>query len=190
MLAELKGQTKLRAGIPPPPRNRRVALAALIVIVALPVLMLTYLHAKMDIRPLPIGKTIPPINMITLSGKNFAFDSFRNNKTVLMIFSAECPHCIRMLSVFEAMKEKYGKVLKFAALSISKPDTTMKLVSKTLVPFPVFLDKNNAAKKQFRASLVPATFFIDSGLVLRDQLFGEVSEKVEEEAVKSLIVDK
>ena len=59
-----------------------------------------------------------------------------------------------------------------------------------LVPFPVFLDKNNAAKKQFRASLVPATFFIDSGLVLRDQLFGEVSEKVEEEAVKSLIVDK
>lgn len=66
----------------------------------------------------------------------------------------------------------------------------MKLVSKTLVPFPVFLDKNNAAKKQFRASLVPATFFIDSGLVLRDQLFGEVSEKVEEEAVKSLIVDK
>jgi peroxiredoxin len=170
--------------------DRRVALAALILIVALPILMLSYLHAKLNSQPLPIGKTIPLVNLMTFSEKRVALDSLRNSKTVLMIFSAECPHCIRMLSVFQAVKQQFGKGVKFVALSVSKPDTTMKLLSKTSVSFPVFLDKNNVAQKQFRPSMLPATFFIDSGLVLRNELFGEVSQRVVEQAVKSLIAGK
>ena len=171
-------------------KSKRGALAALVVIIAIPVVVLSYLHASIDVKPLPIGKTIPRINLTSLAGKKITSGSFIHKRSVLIIFSAECPHCIAMLSVFSAMKQKYGDVLHFAGLSMSKPDTTRELVSKSRVSFPVYVGTNGEIEKAFRISMVPVTFLVDSDLVLRNEVLGEVRPGILDPSIEAFMGEK
>lgn len=179
------GMKKMAGGL-----EKRVALVALGIIVATPILLLSYIHEKLDTAPLPIGKPIPLRNLLSLRDSSFSLSSLRNGRAVLMVFSAECPHCIRMLSVFDSIEREYGGKATFAGLSISNRDTTAKLISASSISFRVFLDQNDSAKNALRVTTVPVTFLIDSGLILRNEIFGEVSPKIEEEAVKTLVESK
>lgn len=171
-------------------RGKRIALVVLVVIIGVPILTLSYLHAKMDTQPLPIGRAIPFVKFVSLKGESISSNNFRNSKTVLMVFSAECPHCIRMLAIFDSTKREYDGTVNFVGLSVSNADTTAKLVSASRASFPVFLDRNNEARKALRVTAVPVTFLLDSGLVLRDEILGEISLKIEEKAVNNLIASK
>jgi thiol-disulfide isomerase/thioredoxin len=172
------------------PRRKVKALIALIIILMVPALVLMFLHSKVDFAPLPLNKELPFVRLTTINGGAATLDKFRSSRIIIMVFSAECPHCLRMLSVFEAMNRKYGNALKFIALSISNPDTTEKLVSEMPYSFQVFVDKNNELKRVLRISALPTILFVDTGLVLRSEQYGEASENIEEKSVKSFIANR
>lgn len=170
--------------------RKAIAVAVLVLILAIPAGALTYLYVKMDSPQLPVGKAIPTLNLVDINGKTAALDHLENNRAVILVFSAECPHCLRMLTVFDTLSRKFGRSLKFVALSVSKPDTTKELVSKGRISFPVFLGKGENLRKALRISVVPTTLFIDKGLILRDEKYGEYDQMAEAKAVEAFISGK
>ncbi len=170
--------------------RKAIAVAVLVLILAIPAGTLTYLYVKMDIPQLQTGKAIPGVNLVETDGKTATLNHLKNGKAVILIFSAECPHCLQMLTVFDSLSRKFGQRLKFVALSVSKPDTTKELVRKGRVSFPVFLGNGQDIRNTFRISVVPTTLFVEKGLILRSEKYGEYDQMAEEKAVEGFIDGK
>ena len=167
-----------------------IALAGLVVIITIPVILVTYLHNSVDVTPLRIGTRIPLIGLTNLAGKPTTTRSLRDNATVVLVFSARCPHCISMLSEFNRMKLKYEDALRFVGISVSKPDTTEALVAASGVSFPVYIGNDAEIEKAFRITFVPVTLFVDSNLILRKEVVGEVKSGILDRSIESFTEHK
>jgi len=169
---------------------RRVAALMVLFLVIFPVMVLVYVHAKIGINPLSIGEKLPSVRLTPVSGTRDGVDSIRGSKALALIFNAECPHCIMMLYRLNWLNRRYADKIRFVGISLSPADTTRKLVLDCKLTFPVYIAQDDEIRKKFRISLVPAMIFLDRNLVIRDQITGEVSEKVVEEALRALITEK
>lgn len=166
-------------------KKKVIALAGLVVIVTIPVILPTYLRNSVDVAPLRIGKRIPLIALANLAGRATSTLTLRNKSSVVLVFSARCPHCIEMLSEFNRMKLKYDGALRFVGISVSRPDTTEALVAASGVSFPVYMGNSAEIEKAFRITFVPVTLFVDSNLILRNEVLGEVKTGILDQSIES-----
>jgi len=169
---------------------RRVAALMILLFITLPVLILVYVHTKVGVNPLSAGEKLPSVRLTPVSGTWDGVDSIRESKAVALIFNAECPHCIMMLYRLNWLNRRYADKIRFVGISLSPADTTRNLVLDCKLTFPVYIAQDDEIRKKFRISLVPAMIFLDSNLVIRHQIAGEVSEKVVEQALRALIREK
>ncbi|MGB9587452.1 MAG: hypothetical protein ACPL7O_04660, partial [Armatimonadota bacterium] len=72
--------------------KKSIALAGILAIIAIRVVILTYLGKCIDVAALPIGKRIPIVDLASLAGEQTNTMSLRNSPTNVLIFSASCPH--------------------------------------------------------------------------------------------------
>lgn len=116
---------------------------------------------------LPLYKTIPSVFVQTLDGRTVSIDSIITRKTVLIFFSVTCPHCKSEMTNLNTLHRRFNDSLQFIALSASSSVETKRFIDSFAISFPVYVDTTLNALIQFRTATVPALYFVDRRLRLR-----------------------
>ncbi len=95
------------------------------------------------------------MNLETVEGTNFSFDSIRGKKHLLIAFWATwCEPCKAELSKLAEMYAEFSEHIEFVAVSTDGEDLTDKVTefaAESALPFPVLLDPSG----NFVASVIP-----------------------------------
>jgi peroxiredoxin len=141
--------------------RKRAALIMLVILIAIPVIGFLYLKNQWIVQPLEIGEQIPIAKVQTLEGKEVLTCSVLTRKSVLIFFSTDCSHCQKEMNDLRLFYPIVKDSLSITAISSSEMQETKDFIVSQYIPFSVYLDNNNEAKKRFRVRLIPAMFFVD-----------------------------
>lgn len=121
---------------------------------------------------LKIGEKAPPFNMVSLDGKNYSLDQFKNkNKVILTAWTPTCAHCEAVLSELEKYMNTNKKDIAVISVARAINDEQKKEVSnkvkKYKLSFPVLLSTaSDAFGSNYRVRAVPTMWIIGkTGLI-------------------------
>ena len=162
--------------------NKKLLSAAILaMLVLLPVVTLLHIYATLNFDPLPIGKLIPPLTLIDNKGGVVRLEGLRGAKCALLFFTADCPHCRRVLSALARLDSMFRDSVNIIYVSLSGKDQTERLLREEHVNVPVFFANESSVREQFRIRLVPSLSLVDERGVLLGMEFGvRLSEKSEQ----------
>ena len=133
-------------------------------------------RADHEVRPWPIGKSAPPLNLLDLDGKAWSLAGLKGRPVLLNFWASWCGPCraeMPSLELLATRQESAGLVV----LSINYKETaaTIRRFLEAL-PFrqPILLDPDGDAASAWTARVFPTTVLIDRGGVPRSSVIGEL----------------
>lgn len=154
--------------------RKQVAFIFLLFIILVPISIYLYVQHRWIVNSLPLGSQIPSVVVTTLNGEDKNTETLITKKTVLVFFSTTCQHCKSELRILDSLHQEFKNSFDIIAFSANSQKETEQFVNEFDIPFPIFLDKKNDAKFQFRVILVPALFFISQQKRLLKYTAGEL----------------
>ncbi len=142
--------------------RKKTALILLLMLIVIPVIGLFYLDQHLIVHPLKIGEQVPAVKIQTLEKKEVSLSSVLVRKSVLVFYSASCSHCQQEMDDLRLLYQILKDSLNIAAISLDGMFETKDFVVSHNIPFSVYLDNNDEAKRSFRVGIIPAMFFIDT----------------------------
>lgn len=130
------------------------------------------LHRRADLR-VQTGAYLPAFSALSTTGetRHVAGGSQGGDRQFLILLTAECPYCARMLPVWKAL---YSELMvsdstntPFLALTTDSMDVARAYAEANKLPFPLIPFDGPKYVGLFRATLVPQIVVVDAdGLVL------------------------
>lgn len=154
--------------------RKRVALVLLMILIAIPVIGFLYLKNQWLVEPLEIGEQMPTVKVQTLEGIEVLTCSILTRKSILIYFSADCSHCQKEMNDLRLFYPTLKDSLGITAISSSEMQETKDFVVSQNIPFSVYLDNNDEAKRSFRVRPIPAIFFVDEKQHIMQYKAGEL----------------
>ncbi len=162
--------------------KQRITTIVFIVLLIASLVWLLIIGSKPEV--LPISNLMPRFKIITPSGEKIIENS--KNKTLIVYFSEECPHCIYELNVLNNNLEKLNGV-KIYLLTISENlfnnnfiNEYPNLLTSENVTFGIIDEKEYETK--FGSDVTPTLYFFDGEGKLTAKLKGETKiERIFEE---------
>lgn len=153
--------------------RKRNAFIILFSFIVIPIVGFIYLHNRLIVPPLKIGEKIPSVKVLTIEGKEFFIDSFITKKSILIFFSPDCLHCKNEMVDLSLFYPLIKDSINIAGISSNGTKETIEFVKIHNIPFKIYLDINEQAKRSFCVRPIPAMFFIDEHLKLVQYKTGE-----------------
>lgn len=123
------------------------------------------------------GDLAPEIDLQTLEGKPLKLSDLRGKIVILNLWATWCPPCRAempdMQDFYEANKEKGVAILSVNLTSTEKSaQDVAAFVRDHGIAFPVVLDVDKQAARQYLAISIPTSYVIDSSGVIREKWIG------------------
>jgi peroxiredoxin len=125
----------------------------------------------MSTKTLQIGSTIPNFNLLSIDGKKYSLDTFKDKKALIIIFS--CNHCPyvqayenRIMAIQNDYEEKGVSVVAINSNdAVQYPDDSFDEMKKRAAlkkfNFVYVRDENQSAAKNFDAAHTPEIFLFN-----------------------------
>ena len=125
----------------------------------------------MSTKTLQIGSTIPNFNLLSIDGKKYSLDSFKDNKALIIIFS--CNHCPyvqayenRIMAIQNDYEEKGVSVIAINSNdAVQYPDDSFEEMKKRAAlkkfNFVYLRDEDQSVAKNFDAAHTPEIFLFN-----------------------------
>lgn len=113
-------------------------------------------------KPWKGGKR-PPLALNDLQGNARSLDQFKGKVLVVNFWATWCEPCIEEMPSLQRFRDRApsGKV-EVIGVNLGEGEARIKgFTERTGVSFPVLLDRDGIAKKDWKVNGVPATFVID-----------------------------
>lgn len=139
-------------------------------------------------KPVVIGKLAPDFalerfdvgDVVEKSPEIIRLSDYRGEKTVVLNFWASwCTYCTVEMPLLEKFHRDYGDQAVVIGVNLQENylDVLAGFVKGIGVTYPILLDPDATAKKNYRVVVQPQTFFIDKDGVLRDVHYGPFTVK-------------
>lgn len=162
-------------------KEKFVSIFGLAILAAFSIVVLSFLYQSLTFKPLPVDESVPHLTLLSLTGDHFTLEETKTEKYILIYFTVECGNCIATLRNFNELYYEFISDIKILGISGSKPLKTEKFVSEYNISFPVLLDQYGIVKKEYGVRTVPAIYFIDERLTLRNYRSGHRSLQTDRE---------
>jgi cytochrome c biogenesis protein CcmG/thiol:disulfide interchange protein DsbE len=142
----------------------RKALPSYVIVLAL-LLATPLAHAN----ELQLGKTAPPVTLVTLDGRAISTESLRGHTLLLTFWASWCEPCqteLPLLSRFAAAHRDQGLMVLGFSLDEADDLEKVRAIAKTL-QFPVGLLNQSSVQGYGRMWRIPVSFVIDRDGILR-----------------------
>lgn len=128
------------------------------------------------------GDEMAEMNVLDESGNGVALDlRAGNNKTLLLIFSPECPACARTIPIWSELFEQPPAGARVVGLRLgAAPEGAPTL------PFPVYAPDEAGSGLAGRIPFVPATLLINGDGVVEQVWYGVLEEEQQEALLQSI----
>jgi thiol-disulfide isomerase/thioredoxin len=139
--------------------------------------------------PAQVDFASPKLTLTDLSGKPVSLDDYRGSVVLVNLWATWCPPCREEMPALQTFYEKH-KSDGFVIASINQEETrevVEPFVKEFGLTFPVWLDLNYQAEKEFKTNSLPSSFVIDRTGRVRLMWVGGISKKNLEKYVTDII---
>jgi peroxiredoxin len=171
-------------------RETKKPLAALklVAAVSVPVVLLIALQRISIEQPLKAGDSAPALILQNPGAAiPICLSDLYSQRSAVLFFSADCPHCKQELKNFQKLWEALGGHLKFLLITMSDRVRTKSLLDSLGISVPVAIDREGRAQRSFGAFPVPALFLINAGGIIHMTSFGKRSLGVRKEQLETFL---
>ena len=146
---------------------------AIVILFLIPLGGYLYFQGYWILEPLPDRTLVPQMTIYNLAGKSIQSDSIIHQKTIIIFFSTTCPHCKVLMNTIVSIYRDFDESVAFVGISLDDEMDTKKFVATMNIPFPVYCDTDDRARKAFHVLPIPAIFFINEHRILIHHETGE-----------------
>lgn len=147
----------------------------IILIISVIIALFMFKH-QYSVGIITIGNVVPgDIELIDTNQNTLNLSSFRGSVVFINFWATWCEPCIDEIPSIETLYRRFSKNPKFKIITILFKDDQQRALmymKENGYTFPVYLNPDGSAAKQFGITGVPETFIIDKKGVLRDKKIG------------------
>ncbi len=132
------------------------------------------LGAGAELKPLDEMPTAMPLRLKDLMGNQYDLQEFRGQVVLVNFWATWCPPCVEEIPSLQRLSERLsGKAFKVLTVDVGEEASTVRdFMAQFEVDFPVLLDPDGTAVRQWRVYAFPTSFLVDPSGVVRYSLFG------------------
>ncbi len=121
-----------------------------------------------------LGAIAPGFALPTLGGELVSLSQLRGRPVLLNFWAIRCPPCRDELPFIQDIYEKQaGEDLFILAVNIEETESAVAdFIQREGLTFPVALDPEGQAARDYRIRFIPTTFLIDRGGIVRQVKVG------------------
>lgn len=141
--------------------------------------------------PAKVDYAAPELTMNDLDGNPVSLSSYRGRVVLVNLWATWCPPCREEMPTLEAFYEKY-KSKGFVLLGLNQEEThdvVLPFVQTHELTFPIWLDLDYMAQKEFHTMNLPSSYVIDREGHVRLMWIGGISAKNLENYVPDVIME-
>jgi thiol-disulfide isomerase/thioredoxin len=139
--------------------------------------------------PAQVDFASPELTLEDLSGKSVSLDDYLGSVVLVNLWATWCPPCREEMPALQTFYEKYRSG-GFVLIAINQEETrevVEPFVKEFGLTFPIWLDLNYQAEREFKTDSLPSSFVIDRTGKVRLMWFGSISKKNLEKYVTDII---
>ena len=139
--------------------------------------------------PVKVDFAAPELTLKDLSGKSVSLKDYLGSVVLVNLWATWCPPCREEMPTLQSFYEKY-KADGFVLIAINQEETgnvVEPFVKEFGLTFPVWLDIDYQAQREFNTMNLPSSYVIDRNGRVRLMWIGGISKKNLEKYVPDLI---
>jgi cytochrome c biogenesis protein CcmG/thiol:disulfide interchange protein DsbE len=149
--------------------------------------------AKSDFSSVPVevNYKAPDLQLRDMNGGAVSLEMYRGKVVLVNLWATWCPPCKAEMPTLQSFYEEY-KDTGFVVIAIDNGeavDLVKPFVSEYDLTFPVWLDEDYVTEDAFGTISLPSSWVIDRAGVVRLSWVGEISSRVLEKYVPSIILE-
>lgn len=141
--------------------------------------------------PAKVNFPAPELNLPDLSGNQVSLSDYRGSVVLVNLWATWCPPCREEMPTLQTFYEKY-KQDGFVLLALDQEETidiVQPFVDEYGLTFPVLLDLDYLAQREFHTANLPSSYVVDRDGVVRLMWIGGISKGNLEKFVPDLILE-
>lgn len=141
--------------------------------------------------PVKVDYSAPQLDLTDLSGKSVSLDDYLGKVVLVNLWATWCPPCREEMPTLQKFYEKY-KDKGFVLIAIDQEETqdvVSPFVAEFGLTFPVWLDLEYLAEREFNTSNLPSSYVIDRAGTVRLTWIGGISKSNLEKFVSDIILE-
>lgn len=113
------------------------------------------------------GGPKPPLSLDVLDGERISLDDYEGRAVIVHFFATWCEPCVEELGSLERLASRQDDTsLAILAVDVGEIDARVRtFFRKHPVSFPILLDRDRAATKEWQVHALPSSFVMKRGLV-------------------------
>ena len=150
---------------------------------------ITETQASVERPAIPVpGHPAPDFTLQTLDGQTLQLSDLQGQAVVLNFWASWCPPCrAEMPELEQAYQENMDQGLVVLGVNQGEQQAVANdFIQRFGLTFPVVLDQELVASRNYRVNSLPTTFFIDRNGIIRDQVTGQVNTALLNEKLRSI----
>jgi len=139
--------------------------------------------------PVEVDYAAPQLALEDMEGKSVSLRDHIGSVVLVNLWATWCPPCKEEMPALQSFYERH-KSDGFILVGINQEETSevvRPFVADFGLTFPIWLDENYLAQREFNTLSLPSSFVIDRGGTVRLMWVGAVSEKFLEKHVTKII---
>lgn len=139
--------------------------------------------------PAKVNFPAPKLTLQNLSGKSVSLKDYRGSVVLVNLWATWCPPCREEMPTLQSFYDKYKKD-GFVLIGINQEETAEVVepfVSEFGMTFPIWLDIDYIAQREFNTMNLPSSYVIDRNGNVRLMWIGGISKKNLEKYVPDII---
>ena len=144
-----------------------------------------------SVVPASVEFAAPKLDLTDLAGNNVSLDDYLGKVVLVNLWATWCPPCREEMPSLQAFYEKY-KENDFVLIAIDQEEpleVVMPFVEEFGLTFPVWLDLDYLAEREFKTSILPSSYVIDRNGTVRLMWIGGISKANLEKYVSDIILE-
>jgi thiol-disulfide isomerase/thioredoxin len=141
--------------------------------------------------PVEVNYAAPNLQLSDINGSAVSLDMYHGQVVLVNLWATWCPPCKAEMPTLQSFYEDY-KDAGFVVVAIDSGETLdlVKLfVGQYGLTFPVWLDEGYKTEKTFGTISLPSSWVVDRAGMVRLAWVGEISSRVLEKYVPSIILE-
>ena len=136
------------------------------------------------------GYIAPDFTLSTIQGETLTLSDLRGQPAVLNFWASWCPPCRAEIPHFQAASLKYNGQAAILGIDQGEPLPIVADFGALMgVTYPLLLDENSAANRQYGVVALPTTIFVNADGTIKEVYTGIINQAVLEERVDRLLTD-